>query len=208
MVMWPRSMPTASFSTFATGARQLVVQDALLTTVCSGRSWSWLTPMTTVRSAPSAGAETSTRLAPAPRWPERLVLAGEDAGAFQNDVDAELAPGQLGEVALGQHLDRRQRLAGRGADVERVALELGLAGEAAMHAVVAEQVRVGGGRGEVVDRHHLDVVAAVLGQRAQDVAADPAEAVDGYLRGHDRLSPGCRIPVHERARPFAPRARP
>ena len=44
VVMWPRSMPTASFSTLATGARQLVVQDALLTTVCSGRSWSWLTP--------------------------------------------------------------------------------------------------------------------------------------------------------------------
>ena len=36
VVMWPRSMPTRSLSTLATGARQLVVQDALLTTVCSG----------------------------------------------------------------------------------------------------------------------------------------------------------------------------
>ena len=189
MVMWPRSMPTRSLSTLATGARQLVVQEALLTTVCSGRSWSWLTPKTTVRSAPSAGAETSTFLAPAPRWPRGLLLAGEDAGAFQDDVDAELAPGQLREVALGQHLDRRQRLAGGGADVQRVALELGLAREAAVHAVVAEQMRVGGGRRQVVDRHHLDVVAALLGQRPQDVAADPAEAVDGYLRGHAGLLP-------------------
>src|SRR6516162_9108606 len=36
-------------------------------TLCSGVSSWWLTPNTTVRSAPSAGAETMTRLAPASR---------------------------------------------------------------------------------------------------------------------------------------------
>ena len=44
VVMKPLSMPTASLSTFTTGARQLVVQDALETTVCDLFSLSWLTP--------------------------------------------------------------------------------------------------------------------------------------------------------------------
>ena len=70
--MKPFSMPTASFSTLATGARQLVVQEALEMTMWSFVSLSWLTPYTTVRSAPSAGAETITRLAPAFRCAEAL----------------------------------------------------------------------------------------------------------------------------------------
>ena len=37
-------MPIVSFSTLATGARQLVVQEALETIVCSAVSLSWLTP--------------------------------------------------------------------------------------------------------------------------------------------------------------------
>ena len=42
--MKPFSMPTASLSTLATGARQLVVQEALETTLWSLVSLSWLTP--------------------------------------------------------------------------------------------------------------------------------------------------------------------
>jgi hypothetical protein len=57
-----------------------------------------------------------------------------------------------------------------------------------VHAVVAEQVRVGRRRRQIVDCHDLDVVAAVLGQRPQHVAADPAKPVDGYSRGHGRPS--------------------
>src|SRR4026208_1335411 len=60
-------MPTASFSTLATGTRQFVVQEALATTWCSWVSLCALPPNTTVRSAPEQGAETSTRLAPAVR---------------------------------------------------------------------------------------------------------------------------------------------
>ncbi len=65
--MKPCSMPTASFSTLATGARQFVVHEAFEMTRCSFVSLSSLTPKTTVRSAPSDGAETITRLAPAVR---------------------------------------------------------------------------------------------------------------------------------------------
>ncbi len=50
-------------------------------------------------SAPSAGAETITRLAPAVRWRRGLLLGGEDAGALEHDVDAELLVRQLGRVS-------------------------------------------------------------------------------------------------------------
>ncbi len=53
-----------------------------------------------------------------------------------------------------------------------------------MHAVVAEQVRVGLGAAEIVDRDRHDVVAATLDHRAQHQPADAAEAVDGDLNGH------------------------
>src|ERR687894_63554 len=64
VVIRPRSMPKASWSTLASGARQLVVQDALLMIVCEPSYFSWLTPMTMVRSSPVAGAEMTTFLAP------------------------------------------------------------------------------------------------------------------------------------------------
>ena len=39
-----RDSPKASFTTLATGARQLVVQDALDSTVTEGSYFSWFTP--------------------------------------------------------------------------------------------------------------------------------------------------------------------
>src|SRR4028118_1147641 len=57
-------MPKLSLSTLASGARQLVVQDALLMIVCEPSYCSWLTPMTMVRSSPVAGAEMMTFFAP------------------------------------------------------------------------------------------------------------------------------------------------
>src|SRR3954466_1012123 len=61
-------MPIASLATLATGARQLVVHDALDTTWWLSLSyWSKLTPRTTVTSGYVAGAEMMTFLAPASR---------------------------------------------------------------------------------------------------------------------------------------------
>ena len=53
-----------------------------------------------------------------------------------------------------------------------------------MHAVEAQQVRVGLDRAEIVDGDHLDVLAAGFGDGAQDVAADAAEAIDGNAYRH------------------------
>src|SRR5260370_35231351 len=67
-------MPKLSCSTLAMGARQLVVQDALDTTVMSLVITAWFTPYTTVASTPSAGAEISTLRAPAAISAEALSL--------------------------------------------------------------------------------------------------------------------------------------
>ena len=70
------------------------------------------------------------------------------------------------------------------ADADGVAVDGHFVREAAMHAVVAEQMGVGLHRAEVVDRHHVDVLAAGFEDRADDVAADAAKSVDGNSDGH------------------------
>ena len=79
---------------------------------------------------------------------------GEAAGAFHDDVDAEIAPGELLRRRLRQH-----------GDVLAVGLEMAvgdvdLAAEAAMHAVEFEQMGVHLGRAEIVDRHEVEILAA------------------------------------------------
>src|SRR5215218_1707396 len=64
VVIRPRSMPKASLRTLASGARQLVVQDALLMIVCEPSYRLSLTPMTIVMSSSLAGAEMMTFFAP------------------------------------------------------------------------------------------------------------------------------------------------
>lgn len=66
MVIRPLTMPKFSFSTLASGATQLVVQEALEMTVWFAASYlSSLTPITMVTSSSVAGAEMMTFLAPA-----------------------------------------------------------------------------------------------------------------------------------------------
>ncbi len=101
-----------------------------------------------------------------------LVTRGEDAGAFERDVDAFGSPWQFGRVADGVNLDRAV------AHIDRVASDLHFLGETAMHAVVAQQMRIGFDRAEVVDRHDLNIGAARLDDGAKNVAADAAKTVD------------------------------
>ena len=63
-------------------------------------------------------------------------------------------------------------------------LTVTVAREAAVHAVEAQQMRVGFHRAEIVDADDLDVRALGLGDGAQDVAADAAEAIDGNADSH------------------------
>merc|ERR1712061_457368 len=63
VVMRPSRMPNLSWRTLAMGAKQLVVQEALETTVMSLEYLSSLTPMTNM-GASAEGAEMTTFLAP------------------------------------------------------------------------------------------------------------------------------------------------
>ena len=65
-------------------------------------------------------------------------------------------------------------------------VDLYLALESAHHGVVLEQVGELRVVEQVVDRHHLDVVA--LAQNAKDAAADAAETVDSHPRRHQAPS--------------------
>src|SRR3954469_11534440 len=72
VVIKPSARPKFLSITYATGARQLVVQLALLTILCLAGSYLLLfTPMTSVGTSSSfalVGAEMTTRFAPALRW--------------------------------------------------------------------------------------------------------------------------------------------
>jgi hypothetical protein len=108
-----------------------------------------------------------------------LGLAGEDAGALEHHVDAQLAPGQLGRIALGEHADAVA------IDHHRVAIDRDGAVELAVRGVVARQVRIGVRVAQVVDRHDLDLARALrFIQRAQRVAADAPVTIDANLDRH------------------------
>ena len=164
-------MPTVSFKTLATGARQcgagavrdhhvVLGQRVVVDAVDDGRIGA------------VGGRGDQHALGAGGQMRGSFVLGGEDAGAFQRDVDAEFLPRQLGRIAFGRNLDLAV------AEADGVALDCHGAGEAAVHGVKAEQVGVGLDRSEVVDADHLDILAAGLGDSAQHVAADAAKPVD------------------------------
>ena len=107
-----------------------------------------------------------------------LVAGGEDAGAFERDIDAELAVRQRRRVLDGRHPDRPATR------VDRIALDLDRMGEPAVDAVEAEQMRIGLDGSEIIDGHDFDVGPSRLDDGPQDIAADPPEAVDGDLHRH------------------------
>mmetsp|Transcript_8301 Transcript_8301/g.23896 ORF Transcript_8301/g.23896 Transcript_8301/m.23896 type:complete len:323 (-) Transcript_8301:78-1046(-) len=73
VVIRPSTIPNSSLRTFASGARQLVVHEALLRTVAPLYSV-WLTPITYMGVSSLGGAEMMTRLAPPFRWASAFSL--------------------------------------------------------------------------------------------------------------------------------------
>ena len=111
-------------------------------------------------------------MAPASRCFCAALAVGEEAGAFQRDVDAVGGVRQLGRVALGGDVDALA------VDDHVVAVGVDFAREGAVDAVALEQQGVGLGVGEIVDRDQLEPAVGPLEDRARDEAADAAEAVD------------------------------
>ncbi len=113
----------------------------------------------------------------------------EEAGRLDRDVDAELAPRQVGRVALGEELDLVV------ADAQHAVAHLDRYIEVAERRVVPQQVRHRLQVAEVVRRDDLEV-AAVLEMRAEEVPSDPPEAVDA----HPDLRHGFRVAFRSRFR--------
>ena len=108
-----------------------------------------------------------------------FVAVGEQSGAFKDDVDLQVFPGQLGGVAYGAHGDTVA------IDGQAVGIGLDLAVKNPVYAVVFEQVRVDRAVAEVVDRHDLQLLTVGPGvQRAQSIAANTSETIDGNSQSH------------------------
>src|SRR5436190_6295801 len=101
------------------------------------------------------------------------LAVGEEAGALQRDVDAELGMRKLCRIALGGDLDALA------VDDHRVAFGAYLTRKGTMDAVALEQHGIGLGVGQVVDRDQLEVVIVALENGAGDEAADAAKSIDG-----------------------------
>ena len=111
-------------------------------------------------------------------------LAGsEKPGALGDDIDTDPAPVELFRVADG----------GVGhppaVDLDGVVFGADLRVEPAVHRVVFQQVRHGGGVGQVVDGGHLHV--RVLHRRPEYQPSDASETVDSQFDAHSIPSIRC-----------------
>src|SRR5207244_8602745 len=112
----------------------------------------------------------------------RPGLAGEQPRAFEHHVDAELLPRQLRGIALRHHANALV------VDHHALPVHAHAAREAGMRGVVLQQVGVGPGVAQVVDRHELQaVLLAALVVRPQYHSPDPSEAVDRHLDSHFKM---------------------
>src|SRR5918993_462755 len=114
--MSPRSIPNVSWTTLAAGARQFVVQLALLITWwLAGSYLSSLTPSTTVMSSPFAGALMITFRAPAWMW-ARAFSASVKMPVDSRTMSTPMSPHGNVLDALAAFEDRLEGLAPNAAE--------------------------------------------------------------------------------------------
>ena len=177
--MTPWRMPNASSSTFATGARQFVVHDALEMMSCRSGSYT-VVEVDAQRDGDVGvlGRRGDDDLARA-----RLEVLGgaravaEVSARLDHDVGADVAPWERGRVRLGEHGDLAP------VDANRIVEHLDGPGEGPVDGVVAQQVREHLDVHHVVDAGPLDRGVALVGG-AEGRAAGAAEAVDANPDGH------------------------
>src|SRR5918995_243987 len=107
------------------------------------------------------------------------VAARKDARRFDHDVGADVAPGYLGRVPLGEGLDLMV------SHVQDVAVEGDVLGPDPVGRVVLEKVRQAIEGHQIVRRYDLDVATVHRGFSEQH--PDPAETIYSYSYGHSTL---------------------
>ena len=106
-----------------------------------------------------------------------LLLGQEQAGGLHDVLGAQLAPGNLGGIALG--VDGNLLAV----DHDGVLGGGDLAGELAVHGVILQHVGQVIGGAQVVDAHDLDL--RVVDAGAEDHAADAAKPIDTNFDAHN-----------------------
>src|SRR4030042_223078 len=92
----------------------------------------------------------------APGVGNRLGGIGEEAGGLDDDIDAIVFPGNSGGVAFRDYLNLLS------IDDDSLFFRRHFTGIATVDAVPFQQVGVGPGIGEVIDRHHFNFVLMAL----------------------------------------------
>ena len=110
------------------------------------------------------------------------VAVGEEAGAFQRDIDAHCLVRQVGGVALGGDGDAVA------IDDQIGAINLYRAVEGAVDRIALEQQGVGLGVGQIVDRDQFQPAVGALEYRARHLAADAAKPVNCNFYSHLPIS--------------------
>ena len=112
-----------------------------------------------------------------------LLVGEEETGGLDDDFSADLVPLELGRILLGRKADLLA------VDNHRVAFDLYVLLERAVDGIVLEHVCEVIGIEKIVDADDLDVVREVIYRRAENHAADAAEAVDANLDSHLSFTP-------------------
>ena len=129
-----------------------------------------------------------TFLAPAERWARAFSASVKMPVEFEDDIDPQVAPWQVGGLALLEDLDLAA------VDDQGVVGVVNRARIGAVGRVVLEQEGVERRLDQVVDGHHLDL-GDPLDQGLERLPADPSEAIDPNPNRHRAIPP--------RKRPFA-----
>ena len=108
--------------------------------------------------------------------PLRLFLGEEQTGGLDDVLRADLAPREVGGIALGKDRDLLP------VDDDRAVGAADFGAEFAVHGVVLQHIGEIVGRTQVVDADDFDF--GVIETGAQDHAADTTEPVDADLNAH------------------------
>ena len=170
-------MPNVSCSTFTTGARQLVVQEAFEMMLCLAGSYApSLTPSTMVTSSFFGGRRNDDFLHRAAQVLHGFFRVGEKPGGLHHDFRAQGSPVDLRRIFGGENFDLLA------AYRDRIGIRGNRFGERSEHGIVLQKVRQSLSVGDIVDRHEFHVVPV---QTCTDhIPANAAEAVNTYFDCH------------------------
>jgi hypothetical protein len=170
-------MPKVSCSTFTTGARQLVVQEALEMMLCLAGSYA------PVVHAQHDGdvfilrrGRNDDLLHRAVQVLHGIFRVRKESGGFHHHFRAQRIPVDLRRVLGGENFDLLV------ADGDRIGIRGDRFGERSEHGIVFQKVRQSLRIGNVIYRHELHIVPV---QACTDnIPANAAEAVNTYFDCH------------------------